>query len=188
MDPYDPMQISGGKVNMFTHAKEIGLNDHLYPQKGCPKCHLFFTGFPFYSGIPQPQLNSVYNSFDVHAMSTTGEGFGITTIEAMACGVPSVVTDYTTTQELLVDNGRCGEPVKWDTFICGGYNTKRVLPSEDEFLKKLDKLYNNELLRKQYSQIGREKALKYYSLQAVMPQWSQLINEILEKEELKCLV
>jgi len=121
-------------------------------------------------------------------MSTTGEGFGITTIEAMACGVPSVVTDYTTTQELLVDNGRCGEPVKWDTFICGGYNTKRVLPSEDEFLKKLDKLYNNELLRKQYSQIGREKALKYYSLQAVMPQWSQLINEILEKEELKCLV
>jgi glycosyltransferase involved in cell wall biosynthesis len=190
MDPNDPMQVSGGKTNMYKHAKEIGLNDHLYPVKGCPNCHLYFTGYPFFSGMPQQELNKVYNCFDVHAMSTTGEGFGITTIEAMSCGVPNVVTDYTTTQELLVDNGKCGEPVKYGEydFINGGYNTKRVLPDGEDFLNKLEKLYNNQKLREQYGQIGREKVMKYYSLQAVLPQWNQLIGEILDQEVIQCQV
>lgn len=188
MDPNDPMQVSGGKTNMYQHAKDLGLNDHIIPQKGCPNCHLFFTGMPFFSGMPQQQLNTVYNAFDVHCMTTTGEGFGITTIEAMSCGIPNVLTDYTTTQELLVDGGRCGEPVKWNTFINGGYNTKRVLPDHDEFLNKLEKLYNNESLRKQYGQIGRQKVLQKYSLQTVLPQWQTLIDNILQKEMITCQV
>lgn len=187
-DPFDPMQVSGGSTNMYEHCKELGLNDHAPVKPDCPKCRVKFTGVPFFTGVPQPQLNAIYNMFDVHCMTTTGEGFGITTIEAMAAGVPNVITDYTTTQELLIENGKCGEPVKWGTFINGGYNTKRVLPDEQIFLEKLEYLYNNPEVRKQYALVGREKVLKYYSLQAVLPKWIALFDEVLNKEEITCQV
>ena len=87
-----------------------------------------------------------------------------------------------------MENVRCGEPVKWTDFVNGGYTTKRVLPNIDEFVAKLEKLYNKPELRNEYAQVGRQKAMKYYSLQAVLPQWVQLISEILEKEELRCIV
>lgn len=43
----------------------------------------------------------IYNMMDVHALPTGGEGFGIPTVEAMACGVPNVITNYTTGYELV---------------------------------------------------------------------------------------
>lgn len=186
-DPYDPMSTTG-RYDLHNHAKLIGLNDHAPSKPDCPKCRLKFTGVPFFSGLPKPQLNTIFNMFDINTMSTTGEGFGITTIEAMACGVPSVITDYTTTQELLVDGGRCGEPVKWNTFINGGYGTKRVLPDEQDFLNKLEKLYQNEQLRKQYGEQGRWKVMQKYSLQAVMPMWQNLFSQILEEDRIVCQV
>jgi len=187
-DPNDPQQVSGGKINTTLLAKQMGLNDHDPPQTNCDNCRLRFTGFPFFSGVPQNTLNMIYNLFDVHAMSTTGEGFGITTLEAMACGIPNILTDYTTTQEIIVENGRCGEPVKWKTFINGGYYTKRVMVDHDDFVKKLEKLYNNPELRKEYGRVGREKVMKYYSLDVIMPQWVQIIDKILNKEEITCQV
>ena len=43
----------------------------------------------------------IYNSFDIFALPTAGEGFGIPTLEAMSCGVPVCVTNYTTGYELI---------------------------------------------------------------------------------------
>ncbi len=48
---------------------------------------------------------------DIFLLTTSGEGFGIPTIEALACEVPCVITDFTTTYELLMDDGQCGIPV-----------------------------------------------------------------------------
>jgi len=44
----------------------------------------------------------IYNLMDVFALPTAGEGFGIPTIEAMACGKPIVITNYTTGYELVM--------------------------------------------------------------------------------------
>ena len=43
----------------------------------------------------------LYNCMDVFVLPTAGEGFGIPTIEAMSCGVPICVTNYTTGYELI---------------------------------------------------------------------------------------
>lgn len=53
--------------------------------------------------VPESELRKFYCSMDVHALSTGGEGFGVPIVEAMACGIPNVVTDYTTTKEFLCD-------------------------------------------------------------------------------------
>ena len=163
----DPNDIQGNQLVQI--AKTLGISDKV-----------IFTGVTWFSGYPMNVLNNIYNSFDVHCLTTTGEGFGITTLEAMSCGIPNIVTHYTTTKELLVEDGQCGEPVKWNTFLSGGTNTRRVLPDEQTFIKSLNKLYDSPDLRQQYGEVGRNKALKYYSTLNVLPQWTKLFSDILE--------
>jgi D-inositol-3-phosphate glycosyltransferase len=40
------------------------------------------------------RLRHVYQSLDVQVSTTLGEGWGLTTMEGMACGVPQIVPDY----------------------------------------------------------------------------------------------
>lgn len=48
---------------------------------------------------PHTQLRELYRSHDVLVMSSLGDSFGFVAVEAMACGMPVIVTD------------RCGAPV-----------------------------------------------------------------------------
>lgn len=45
-------------------------------------------------------LNCIYNSLDRYLTTTTGEGFGLTILEAMACKVPVLAPDHTSISEL----------------------------------------------------------------------------------------
>ncbi len=49
-------------------------------------------------------LNMIYNSIDVYLTTTLGEGWGLTTTEAMACKVPCIVPAHTSYME-ITDNG-----------------------------------------------------------------------------------
>lgn len=51
------------------------------------------------SYCPRPQLRELYWSHDVLVMSSLGDSFGFVAVEAMACGLPVIITD------------RCGAPV-----------------------------------------------------------------------------
>lgn len=51
--------------------------------------------------IDEAKMAELYSSFDVLLMLTRGEGFGIPLIEAQACGVPVIVTDFTAPSDLV---------------------------------------------------------------------------------------
>ena len=51
-------------------------------------------------GFPQEYLADVYSALDCHMLVSAGEGFGIPTIEAQACGTPVIVGDWTAHTEL----------------------------------------------------------------------------------------
>lgn len=44
----------------------------------------------FLGRVPESDLPQLYNAADLFAMPSTGEGFGIAFLEAMACGVPAI--------------------------------------------------------------------------------------------------
>ncbi len=46
-------------------------------------------------GVPDSQMPYVYSAFDVFLTTTQGEGWGLGVLEAMACGVPCIVPDWT---------------------------------------------------------------------------------------------
>jgi glycosyltransferase involved in cell wall biosynthesis len=57
---------------------------------------VMFTGFV-------DDVYALMPAFDVHLLMSRNEGFGIATIEAMACGVPAVATDVPGSADILRD-------------------------------------------------------------------------------------
>ena len=65
-------------------------------------------------GIPAEGLAALYTAMDVALLPTYGEGFGITAIEAQACGTPVILNDFTAQTELCGDGWLVeGQPF-WD--------------------------------------------------------------------------
>jgi glycosyltransferase involved in cell wall biosynthesis len=168
---------------------------------------VLFTGMKFYNSFTYKQLNEIYNLMDVFLLTTSGEGFGIPIIEAMACGVPPIVTDYTTTPELLKLNGICGRPIKLvncediDMYnlmfeknlnmkeidnlqirgtITGNWNVERAICDINDAAKGIEEYYLNKDLIKEHSKVGIEKVKKYYSWDIVIPQWDELLTKLIK--------
>jgi D-inositol-3-phosphate glycosyltransferase len=49
---------------------------------------------PMGQGYSEATVAATYNTFDVQITTTQGEGFGLTTLEGMACGIPQIVPDW----------------------------------------------------------------------------------------------
>lgn len=66
-------------------------------------------------GIDQGVLAGIYSSLDVLLAPTYGEGFGLTVAEAMSCGVPAIVNDFSAQPDIVGDAGWLvqGQPY-WD--------------------------------------------------------------------------
>jgi glycosyltransferase involved in cell wall biosynthesis len=164
-DPYDAAAV----FNIISLINRYGIEN---------RCR--FTGMRYFKGFDYKQMNEVYNIADVKLDTTSGEGFGITTIEAMACKIPIIITDYTTSTELIEENGKCGELIKLDTEITGSWNVDRGVCDIDDAILKLEKLYQNESLRKLYGENGRKKVEKFYSWDVVLPMWKNAITKLKE--------
>jgi glycosyltransferase involved in cell wall biosynthesis len=54
-------------------------------------------------GMTQEMLAGIYSSYDVMLAPSYGEGFGVPTIEAQACGVPVIVSKFAASPELVGD-------------------------------------------------------------------------------------
>ena len=156
-----------------------------------------FTGMSFYNAFTYKQMNEVYNAMDMFILGTSGEGFGIPTIEAQACEIPCVLTNYTTSYELLKEDGESGllanlsgdaeEDIPLthtneiiEGTLTGSWNVERGLCSIRDLAKKMEILYNDKQLRERLGKQGREKVLKHYNWDKVGQDWVNLIGELIK--------
>lgn len=137
-----------------------------------------FSPMRFFKNYEYKEMNNVYNVMDIFYLSTTGEGFGIPTIEAMACEVPVVATDYTSTQELINDDLKAGLPVKIAAEITGSWCVERAIIDTDAAAACLDTLYHDNELRKRLGKNGRQKVLRDYDWQGVLGLWRQFLQKL----------
>jgi len=79
--------------NIEYMAKYYDIQDYLIP----PMMQAIDKG----GGVTEEKMVEIYNLMDVFVLPTAGEGFGIPTVEAMACGKPVIITNYTTGYELV---------------------------------------------------------------------------------------
>jgi glycosyltransferase involved in cell wall biosynthesis len=52
-----------------------------------------------FHGAEESELSWLYSAWDIHLSTTLGEGWGETTLEAMACGVPNLVPRWSALAE-----------------------------------------------------------------------------------------
>jgi len=128
------------------------------------------------AGVSEPTLAAIYNSFDVFTLPTRGEGFGLPVLEAMACGVPIVVTDYSAHTDWA--NG-CGELIPPAALVAEPLtNIRRAVIDIDLYVTSLVKLLDNKNLRDEYGKKGRLVA-ESMDWGTVTKQWESLIDSVL---------
>jgi glycosyltransferase involved in cell wall biosynthesis len=148
--------------------------------------------------VPPSELRNYYCLSDVHALSSGGEGFGIPMVEAMACGLPNVATDYTTTKEFLCDIKRdpAGKPVGVEPIrgipvpyvdiehhYTGGI---WALVDTGKMADAFQTLYEDPNLRHKMGTSARQLAVEHYDAKRIKSLWIEVFENAPQfVEELK---
>ncbi len=146
------------------YLKLAELNPHLlfliagpslgrYGSRELPE-NLVYAGFH-----PREKLPVVYNAFDVYCfLSMSGEEtFGLTVLEAMACGVPPIVPNFDGVPSVVGDAGLIADAENFDQDI----GTLVSYPCPIDFSEKINLLLNDGEMRENFSQKSRERALSF---------------------------
>lgn len=110
----------------------------------------------------QNELRDLYNRCDVYMNLSAEETFGLTTAEALACGVPCIVYNSTASPELI--NSSTGVIVNNKDFT--------GLANAIIEIKSKDKMY--------YSKACRERAVKLFNKNNTFKEYFNLYKKILE--------
>jgi glycosyltransferase involved in cell wall biosynthesis len=111
----------------------------------------------FLDAVPHAELPAVLRAADLFLLTTEPpESFGIVLIEAMACGLPAIATDYPGVAA-VVDDGETG------LLVDQGDPTAVA--------EALGKLARDPAMRARMGEAGRAKALREWS-------WSQLVDRM----------
>jgi glycosyltransferase involved in cell wall biosynthesis len=102
---------------------------------------IVFTGFV-------EAVHELMPALDLHVLMSRNEGFGIATVEAMACGVPAVATDVPGSADIL-----------------GGSGAGMLVPADDldAAVEMVAALLADPLRRGQMAHCGRQTAAERYS-------------------------
>lgn len=85
------------------------------------------------------QMPLIYGSLNVQVSTTSGEGWGLTTMEGMACGIPQIVPDFAALGE-WTDKAVRKVPCS-HTEARPRIGTIGMLPDRSEFVKALDEAF-----------------------------------------------
>jgi glycosyltransferase involved in cell wall biosynthesis len=88
-------------------------------------------------GMTQEMLAGIYSSYDVMLAPSYGEGFGVPTIEAQACGVPVIVSNFAASPELVGD----GWVVSGQPLYDPAQHSFFTVPSVPEIFAALEEAY-----------------------------------------------
>lgn len=104
-------------------------------------------------GISEQDLAKTYNCFDAMMSTTQGEGFGLTTLEGMACRIPQVVPDWSALGDWARD-GAILVPCGTKLVTPNNINVIGAIPNETETLEALDNLYQHRTFREDVAEQG----------------------------------
>ena len=107
----------------------------------------------------EASMRYVYNAIDVQFSTTMGEGFGLTSLEGMACGVPQIVPLNSALQEWAAP-GALTYPAARALFSPQQQNVKMHEPYVDSLVMALNALWADHDLRQITARLGRQLALQ----------------------------
>jgi D-inositol-3-phosphate glycosyltransferase len=140
-----------------------------------------------WKGITEVELAKIYNCFDIQVSTTQGEGWGLTTLEGMACGVPQIVPDWSALGEWAT----AAIKVPCTNQICtpGRWNTVGGVPDKDEFIQVLNALYETEQSRMNLIDQGFELvAQREYRWSNIGLRVADVVQRVMKSREIPAAV
>lgn len=130
-------------VNLLDIAKRLGIEKDIT-----------FSYGKWKAGWSDEAMSVLYNSCDCHLSASSGEGYGISTNESMACGIPTVAPKNTSFIELIEEkligkkeNGNMKDEIGPRGILVGGDyqliidGSYRFLVNEIELMDAMKKMY-----------------------------------------------
>ena len=113
--------------------------------------------------IPYTKMPDFYNSMDFLLMPTVREGFSLSVLEAMACGLPVVASDCSSLPEQVIDNK--------GGFLC-------PVGDVDAFIEKIHTMAASQPLRAEMGAFNREKVKKDFTIHNMVRKYEELFQKI----------
>jgi glycosyltransferase involved in cell wall biosynthesis len=138
----------------------------------------FSPGFSIQEGggLPLSELAAYYQAADVHLLASSGEGFGLPTLQAAAAGAVPMAGAYSASLELVAGHGASISIAEWGETEFG---IRRGMISVDDAVEKLVHYYDDRALLREHSLKARQFALSY-SWDEVVARWDRLLRSFFE--------
>jgi glycosyltransferase involved in cell wall biosynthesis len=158
-----------GEVNVAQQIAGLGL-----PPDAPPIALLYNQELPAY------QMGCLYRSVDCYVSATRGEGWGMPVLEAMACGLPAITTNWSAQTEFMRDD------------ICYPLRVARMIPAVAKCpyyagfaWADPDEEHLAHLMRHVYEQREEARALGRRAADVVAREWTweQAARRIVERLE-----
>lgn len=118
---------------------------------------------PIGSGIEDEQMASVYSALDVLISTTQGEGWGLTALEAMACGIPCILPRWSAFADWAAEgvitvpctSTAPSAPLNGLAYTIGG------IADREQFIRELENVYVNPAYRSEVALRGQRIAKRF---------------------------
>ncbi len=158
-------------ASWFTPCDKSGMSQ-------CRECGAHTAHMPnTHKGVNEEQLVRIFNLFDAYIQPAICEGWGLPIMESKACGVPGIYQNYSAMEDHVQNGG--GMPIKIGRFYHEAETASiRSLPDIDDLVLGMDKLANNDKLRKRLAKEARECAVKMHDWDLSADKLMNIFDEI----------
>lgn len=136
----------------------------------------------FEEDMPPSKLNELYNLAHIGISATGGEGFGLTTLECVAAGVPMVIGKHSTSEEIIGDSGRAGsliDIVSEEKDKPSGVEVARAIMSPDQAVDVLLEYYRMwEDGQVPSRRVVRGQVSGRYGVSTMVDAWNNLLIDL----------
>jgi len=136
----------------------------------------FSPGFTMRNGcgLSLEHLAAHYRAADVHFSASSGEGFGLPTLQAAAAGAVPMAGAYSASLELVEGHG---EPIDIGDWTETEFGIRRAMIDVDDAVARLARLYDDRGLLRERSAQSHEFA-RAYDWNNVVGMWDDLLASV----------
>jgi len=182
-------------IGVFIHTRESPLNAMDFDIKKLVKEFVLegssrLVGpLDYIRGVPEDEFSEIYNAFDVFLHCSRGEGGSMMLLEAQACGVPVVATDFTAQPQVVGEkSGVLVQPVfkMFDPNMM-----KRAIPNPKEIAVAIETLHNElvtDMMKVRHAAVSFANGFDWEK--KIFPMWRKTLKMLeveLPKSGLKIL-
>ena len=130
-----------------------------------------------HSGVTTEELSEIYNMMDIYVQPAICEGWALPIVEAKACGIPGLYSNYSAMEDHVENGG--GMAIDVGTFYTEAETMAvRSLPDVQSMVDGFKFLLSNQKKRKKMGELAAKKAVELHNWDVTAEKFEQIFDEL----------